>query len=252
MKTFFLTVIIFVSAICPGETRSLQADEPSAGRQVEQRFESLKNPRHSMGYLIYLPENYGTSREKHPLLLFLHGSGERGSQLSQLKRHGPPRIVEQVSDLPFIVVSPQLSLDRQNFDPKALAELLDSIEEKYQVDKARIYLTGLSMGGGGAWQLAAHQPDRFAAVVPICGYTDTRDAVKLKSTAIWAIHGDIDGSVPYSETEQMVDALRSAGADVKFTIFHGGGHDTWTSTYATPEFYEWLLRHRKLNAMPAK
>jgi predicted peptidase len=225
-----------------------RAEEPKAGKQVEQRFEYTKNPRYSMGYLLYLPANYGKSGEKHPLILFLHGSGERGSNLSLVKRHGPPKIVEERSDLPFIVVSPQLSLDNQAFDPKSLAALLDSIEAKYYVDKDRVYLTGLSMGGGGSWQLAAHQPNRFAAVVPICGYTDPRDGVKLKRVAVWAIHGSSDGAVPYSETEQMVDALRTAGCDVKFTIHNGGGHDTWSSTYAMPEFYEWLLRRRRIAA----
>jgi len=223
----------------------VHAEEPAAGKQVEQKFDYAKNPRHSMGYLLYLPANYRASGEKFPLILFLHGSGERGNKLPLVKKHGPPKIVEEWSDLPFIIVSPQLSLDNQRFDTLALAALLDSVEQKYSVDPDRVYLTGLSMGGGGAWQLAAHQPDRFAAIVPICGYTDARDGVKLKKVAVWAIHGDFDGAVPYPETEQMVDALRTAGGDVKFTIHHGGGHDTWTSTYGMPEFYEWLLRHRR-------
>jgi predicted peptidase len=191
----------------------IQAEEPAAGKQVEQKFDYPKKPRHNMGYLLYLPTNYSSSSEKHPLILFLHGSGERGSKLSLVKRHGPPKIVEERSDMPFIVVSPQLSLENQFFDPSALSALLDSIEEKYRVDKDQISVTGLSMGGG-----------------------------------VWAIHGDIDGGVPFSETEQMIDALRAAGGDVKFTVHHGGGHDAWTSTYAMPEFYEWLLRHRRGNS----
>jgi predicted peptidase len=226
----------------------IQAEEPAAGKQVEQKFDYPKKPRHNMGYLLYLPTNYSSSSEKHPLILFLHGSGERGSKLSLVKRHGPPKIVEERSDMPFIVVSPQLSLENQFFDPSALSALLDSIEEKYRVDKDQISVTGLSMGGGGTWQLAAQQPNRFAAIAPICGWTDPRDGVKLKQLSVWAIHGDIDGGVPFSETEQMIDALRAAGGDVKFTVHHGGGHDAWTSTYAMPEFYEWLLRHRRGNS----
>lgn len=221
------------------------AEEPAAGKQVEQKFDYPKNPRHSMGYLLYLPTKYGAPNEKHPLILFLHGSGERGNYLPLVKKHGPPKIAEERPELPFIVVSPQLSSDNRFFNPAALAALLDTVVEKYQVDKDRIYLTGLSMGGGGSWHLAALQPDRFAAVVPICGWTDPRDAVKLKHVSVWTIHGDADGAVPFMETEQMVDALRNAGADVKFTIHHGGEHDTWTSTYAMPEFYEWLLRHKR-------
>lgn len=236
-----LSISIFQFAL----VLSARADEPAPGKQVEQRFDYPKNPRHSMGYLLYLPTNSVAKNEKHPLLLFLHGSGERGSYLPLVKKHGPPKIVEERGDLPFIVVSPQLSSDNQFFDPAALAALLDSVVDKYQVDKDRIYVTGLSMGGGGTWHLAALQPDRFAAIVPICGWTDPRDAVKLNRLAVWTIHGDVDGAVPFMETEQMVDALRNAGGDVKFTVHHGGGHDTWTSTYAMPEFYEWLLRHRR-------
>lgn len=239
-------LLIFACCVMNYRTTPALAEDPAPGKQVEQQFDYAKNPRHSMGYLLYLPANYGKSAEKHPVIFFLHGSGERGSKLSLVKKHGPPRLVEERTDLPFIVISPQLSLDNQRFDPRALAALLDSIEQKYSVDKERIYLTGLSMGGSGTWQLAAYQPSRFAAIVPICGYTDARDGAKFQRLAVWAIHGDVDGAVPYSETEQMVDAIRTVGGDVKLTIHHGGGHDTWTSTYAMPEFYEWLLRHRRL------
>ena len=236
-SAFCLEIVVSIS--------SAVAEEPAAGKQVEQQFEYPKNPRHSMGYLLYLPTKYGAASEKHPLILFLHGSGERGKNLPLVKKHGPPKLVEERSDLPFIVVSPQLSLDNQFFNPQAVADLLDEVVGKYQVDTDRIYVTGLSMGGGGTWHVAALQPDRFAAIAPICGWTDPRDAVKLKRLPVWTIHGDIDGAVPYMETEQMVDALRDAGGDIKFTIHHGGGHDTWTSTYGMPEFYAWLLRHKR-------
>lgn len=247
MRSLMICSISFVWVI-GFAISSASAADPAPGKQVEQRFEYAKNPRHSMGYLVYLPAKHGSSDEKFPLIFFLHGSGERGNYLPLVKKHGPPRICEERRDFPFIVVSPQLSADNQFYDPQALAALLDSIVDKYSIDKDRIYLTGLSMGGGGSWHLAALQPDRFAAVAPICGWTDPRDAVKMKNLAIWTIHGDADGAVPFMETEQMVDALRNAGADVKFTIHHGGGHDTWTSTYDSPEFYEWLLRHRRRGA----
>lgn len=221
------------------------AEEPTPGKQVEQQFDYAPNPRYSMGYLLYLPADYGKTTEKHPMIVFLHGGGERGKNLSRLKVHGPPMLVEKRHDLPFIVVSPQLSADNPRFDIKSLAALLDSVEERFRVDKDRVYLTGLSLGGGATWKLAAYQPDRFAAIVPICGNTDTRDAVKLNKIAVWVVHGDADPAVPYPESEQMVEALRDAGGNVKFSIFHGGGHDTWTTTYGMPEFYDWLLRQRR-------
>ncbi|WP_010585326.1 carboxylesterase family protein [Schlesneria paludicola] len=226
--------------------RSTFADEPSAGKQVEQKFAYPANPRHSMGYLLYLPASYrAAEQQKFPLLVFLHGSGERGNRLSLVKRHGPPKIAEEQPDFPFIVVSPQLTLENRFFDPAALAALLDQVEKTYRVDSDRIYVTGLSMGGWATWKLAAYQPERFAAVAPICGWTDTREAVKFKRLPVWAIHGDDDGGVPFMETEQMVDAIRGIGGNVKFTILSNAPHDVWTSTYAMPEFYEWLLRHRK-------
>lgn len=242
LRSVRLTILLLVAISC---VANVMGEEPTPGKQVEQYFEYSANPRYSMGYLLYLPADYGKSDGSFPMIVFLHGGGERGNNLSKLKVHGPPMLAEQRSDFPFIVVSPQLSLDNPRFDSKSLAALLDSVEQRVRVDKDRVYLTGLSMGGGGTWQLAAHQPDRFAAIVPICGYTDTRDAVRLKKMSVWVVHGDADTAVPFPESEQMVDALRDAGANVKFTIFHGGPHDTWTTTYGMPEFYEWLLRQRR-------
>ncbi len=242
-RAMYLSSAIFL-AVTAGAVPA-RADEPAAGKQVERQFDYLANPRHNMGYLLYLPTKYGTASEKHPLILFLHGSGERGKHLPMVKKHGPPKLVEERKDLPFIVVSPQLSKDNQLFSPHAVTALLDDVVAKYDVDPDRIYLTGLSMGGGGTWHVAALQPGRFAAIAPICGWTDPRDAVKLGKLPVWAIHGDVDGAVPYMETEQMVDALRNAGGNVKFTIHHDGNHDTWTATYGMPEFYEWLLRQKR-------
>ena len=126
-----------------------------------------------------------------------------------------------------------------------LAALLDQIETDYRIDPDRIYLTGLSMGGYGTWSLASHQPERFAAIAPICGGGDTAQAHKIADLPIWAFHGDADSVVALAKTQEMIDAVTEAGGTPKFTIYPGVGHDSWTATYNNPEFYEWLFAQQR-------
>jgi len=179
------------------------------------------------------------------LILFLHGAGERGSDLKKVKIHGPPKIVSQGKDLPFIIVSPQCP--QESWWPKeieTLTALLDDIEARYNVDTDRVYLTGLSMGGFGSWALANDQPDLFAAVVPICGGIEPFFADNLKDVPIWAFHGAKDTTVPLSQSSDIVEAIKKLGGDAKLTVYPEAGHDSWTETYDNPELYDWLLEHR--------
>src|SRR5262249_47409491 len=146
---------------------------------------------------------------------------------------------------PFIVVSPQSP--RFGWDVDTLNALLNDVVAHYKVDQDRIYLTGLSMGGGGTWQLAAAHPERFAAIVPVCGYTNNpADAGQLKDLPIWVFHGAKDSSVPLKRSEDMVKALEEVkAAEVKFTVYPEAGHDSWTETYDNPELYKWLLEHKR-------
>jgi len=226
--------------------RDVQADDPKPGQQVAQMFQSPKSPESKMGYLLYLPENYGQPNERYPLLLFLHGSGERGQEISLVKKHGPPKLLGQGRHLPFVVVSPQCP-EEQRWDTQTLIALLDDLGSKYAVDPARVYVTGLSMGGAGTWSLVAAAPERFAAAVPICGRTDLSTAEPASRLPVWIVVGDRDNPRLVGNSVEMANALQTRGADVKFTIMHGVGHDSWTQTYATPELYEWMLRHRKRN-----
>jgi len=199
-------------------------------------------------YLLYLPEGYGDGSQKWPLMLFLHGAGERGSDLDKVKVHGPPKLVAQGKTLPFIIASPQCPNGRSWSDPaqvQVLIALLDDLVEKYQVDESRVYLTGLSMGGYGTWALGASCPERFAALVPICGGGQPRMARRLRDMPIWVFHGAKDGTVPLSQSEEMVEALKAAGGNVEFTVYPEARHDSWTATYDNPKLYEWLLSHRK-------
>ena len=193
------------------------------------------------GYLIFLPRDYKPAGKRWPLILFLHGAGQRGSDLELVKEHGVAKIVGQRPDFPFIVVSPQCPADGW-WTTDVLATLLDEVEKKYRVDKKRIYLTGLSMGGFGTWNLAMEQPDRFAALVPICGRGNPLLVHRIKHLPIWVFHGAKDKVVPLSNSIDMVRALRKHGAKPKFTIYPDAAHDSWTRTYENPRLYEWMLK----------
>jgi predicted peptidase len=209
-------------------------------------FEDRIDPESSeeLHYLLYLPADYA-EREKCPLILFLHGAGERGDDLEKVKVHGPPKLVEQRADVPAIVVSPQCPRDRI-WSPTQLSLLLDKCEETLKVDPDRIYVTGLSMGGFGTWALCAKEPERFAAAIPICGGADVSTAARLVDLPIRVFHGGKDSVVPPSNSEKMVDAIREAGGKkIELTLYPEAGHDSWTKTYADEEVAKWLLRQKR-------
>lgn len=197
-------------------------------------------------YLLFLPQGYGQKKQRWPMILFLHGAGERGNDLNLVKKHGPPRIVEQRKDFPFIVISPQCPAgDWWTEENEVLINLLDDVVARCNVDAERIYLTGLSMGGFGTWTLASAYPDRFAAIAPICGGGKVFMADKLKDVPIWAFHGAKDNVVPLKESEEMVNAVKARGGDAKLTVYPDAGHDSWTETYNNQQLYDWFLQHRK-------
>ncbi len=196
-------------------------------------------------YLLYLPDGGAKARRrKVPLLLFLHGAGERGKDLEKVKVHGPPRLIEEGRRFPFIVVAPQCRESR-NWDPDVLTALLDRIAEEHPVDLDRVYVTGLSMGGQGTWALAAAAPERFAAAAPICAPLLWLPSELLKAIPIWCFHGAMDSVVPVDDSITMVRRLRRAGCDVRFTVYPDADHDSWSATYANPEFYDWLLAQKR-------
>jgi predicted peptidase len=152
------------------EKEEMAFDLIERGGQHTQSFEKTVTSTLSCNYLLFLPESYGEQEKEWPLMMLLHGAGERGNDLQLVKKHGPPKIAETKSDFPFIVVSPQCPKERWwNDKLDVLINLLDDIASKYDVDHERIYLTGLSMGGYGTWALGSRHPDRFAAIAPICG-----------------------------------------------------------------------------------
>lgn len=215
-----------------------------AGQKAE-TFETTIEKKVALDYLLYLPSGYTTDTEKKwPLMLFLHGAGERGDDVENVKKHGPPKLIEADKEFPCIVVSPQCP-KRQWWNAQELMLLIKDIEKHYRVDPKRIYVTGLSMGGYGTWALAAEYPDYFAAIMPICGGGDPDGVSKIADMPIWVFHGEADQTVTIEKSEEMVNALKAAGSEVIFTRYPDAGHGSWTRTYDNPKVYEWLFEQVK-------
>lgn len=226
-------------------------------------------------YLLFLPKGYDAKAEKKwPLILFLHGAGERGTNIWLVSVHGPPKLVKPVVPAAkgetdeqrrqreaaskmlsenFIVVSPQCPADTR-WDNDTVLALLDHITASHKVDTSRVYLTGLSMGGFGTWSLGCRYPERFAALAPICGggeridilIASRRKKAELQSLGVWAFHGEKDTTVPPEESWKMVGALKNAGVkDIQLTIYPEAAHDSWSASYANPKLYEWFLQHQR-------
>ncbi|WP_158545321.1 prolyl oligopeptidase family serine peptidase [Bremerella cremea] len=221
-------------------------------RQATQRFTwtGTDGNQRSFSYWCYLPPD-APPTSRLPLLLFLHGAGERGNNLSLVCKHGPPKLIEQGEDFPFVVIAPQCPFDQWWTMPQnliGLAKLVEQVSADYPIDPERMYVTGMSMGGYGTWQLAATYPKLFAAIVPICGGTNLSQAVALQSIPVWAFHGRDDDIVPLIRSQEIIDELTKIGSDATLTIYDNVRHDSWSATYANREIYDWLLTHKTSNS----
>lgn len=217
-----------------------------AGRQMAQHVEVLpwQGRPTAQRFWLYLPRDYRTDGAPWPLVFFLHGSGQRGSDLAQVKVHGPPKLVEQGKAFPFILVSPQLDVG-QRWDPHALQALARVLQGRLHVDADRISVTGLSLGGHGTWHWACAYPGQFAAIAPVCGFGVATQACTMRSVPVRAYHGDADSVVPLAAQQGMVDALRRCGGRAEFIVYPGVGHNAWDQAYADPALYAWLLAARR-------
>ena len=216
---------------------------PKAKKSVQEArtLERTITRRIKLEYLLYLPKGHGRGKKKWPLMVYLHGSGERGSNLELVKTHGPPKLIEAEQEFPFIVVSPQCPADGW-WTNDMISTLLDDLEQNLQVDSSRVYLTGLSMGGFGTWAMAGEFPNRFAAIAPICGGGLELWMRNITHLPVWAFHGAKDDIVPLEQTTRLVDELKRLGSKkVKLTVFKNADHDSWTRAYANPKLYEWML-----------
>lgn len=239
MRLILLSLLLTFTTAMASAQLNLQSTGSFTGT-VQRTVEST--------YLIYLPDGYDEKSETEwPLLVFLHGSGERGSDLQKVKVHGPPKLIEAGKKFPFVVLSPQCP-DSTDWDTETLFALISHIASEYSIDKSRIYLSGLSMGGWATWDLAMAHPDYFAAIAPVCGRINRNyplRASEIKSLPVWAFHGAADDVVLINQVSKMIIALKAAGNEARFTIYPLSNHDSWTETYDNSELYDWFLKQKK-------
>jgi predicted peptidase len=267
----FNLVILLAIGLCLSPTDSIaqadgQADRKTRVASLVQTYE----PREFVGsnkltlkYRLLKPIGY-VHGKKYPLVLFLHGAGERGDDNELQLVHGafdfadPQRRAkfpcyllfpqcpneQKWSDVDWTLESSELPLTPSPA-MQSTKELVDEMIENAGVEPSRVYLTGLSMGGFGVWDAIARYPTLFAAAAPICGGGDPKTATNFSRLPIWCFHGDADPVVKVRRSREMVDALKSIGSRVQYSEYPGVEHDSWTVTYSNPKFYEWLFAQQK-------
>jgi predicted peptidase len=204
----------------------------------------------NLNFLLFEPDDDPNKVGQWPLLLFLHGAGERGENLESLLNHSIPDILK-TSDQQFFLVAPQCPLNSYwMLHQESLLLILEELTEKYPIDTSRIYLTGVSMGAEIAWYLAKHNPQRFAAMVPVCGRAPWWDdfpqsASQLNQLPIWAFHGEQDSIIPVHHSRELVSTVEKANGNVRYTEYPHVDHDVWNHCYKNPELYEWLFKQER-------
>ena len=248
--TWIFTVGETSSATTPS-ARTQRITYPALSSAVNLGQHPHTSEKAHINFLFYLPDEYGKdSRQKWPLILFLHGMGERGNNLDYLKTGGLPKKLESEQNFPFVAVSPQIESQDGYWSADETTAVLFTLQEEiqatYSIDPERIYLTGVSLGAGGTWEIGLRYPDRFAALIPVMGYYGypfgTPDNIcDLKNVPIWAFHGAKDETVPLDAEEGLVNALKVCGGHAQITIFPNAGHDIADEAYANPDLYAWML-----------
>lgn len=245
------------------------SQNPEPKPDMDKLFEkhTFNKDKASLPYRLLKPDGYNKDgKESYPLVIFLHGSFGRGTDNTKQLRSGVDEFVKDAArkKYPCFLVAPQCPPDKLWFDvgpndtktnlplPKSPTEpsatvldLIEALRNEYPIDKNRIYLTGLSMGGYGTWDLISRRPELFAAAIPICGGGDLAQAEKLAKISIWAFHGDADLMVPVDRTRDMIAAIKKAGGEPKYTEYKGVGHDAWTRTYKDGKVLDWLFEQKK-------
>ena len=248
---FFVGIVLWPAAM---NAQNKPQDHGQTPREFSRKITKTIGYR----YLVWLPKDYDAkSKIGSPLILFLHGAGERGSDIWKATTHGPSKYIAAHPEFPFILITPQCPTN-EFWSEETLLALLEEVTNKFPVDERRIYLTGLSMGGYGAWKLNLLHPELFAALAPICGggdagpivlarsgYDPTK-ATALKTLPIWVFHGAKDPVVPLEESQHLIGALKQLGSEeIKLTVYPEAQHNSWTETYDNPKLYEWFLQHER-------
>lgn len=225
-----------------GVSASAAPPLPAAGQHPQPALSAGGYP-----YQLFLPRAASTADKKArwPLMIFLHGSGERGDDIAKVKVHGPPKVADADPEFPFILISPLLAADA-DWNLAELDRIVDHALRTLPVDPDRIYLTGLSRGGRATWRWAAAEPGRFAAIAPVAGDGVTSTACAMKDLPVWAFHGDRDDVVIPEGSFAMSRAIRACGGrKSRLTIYPDLGHNSWDPAYADPALYLWLLAQRR-------
>lgn len=225
-KSIFLTALL-VFSVCYSSFAQLKAYNEKSG----------------YSYWVRMPKEVA-KKEKVPVIIFLHGRSLSGHDLSRVKRYGVLRAIERGKDLDAIVVAPQTA---NGWDPDKVMEVLDKVEKDYPVDKERIYVCGMSMGGYGTMDVAGKYPDRIAAAVAICGGGTLSYACNLTQVPLWIQHGSADRAVPASESKKIYNAIKKCdkNADATLTIIPGGTHGSVERLFHGEKIYDFMFRHSK-------
>ena len=270
-----LLTLILITAVAPlsaqCQTLSRKAVEQGRANQTssplpqeartnafnEKLFVNTRNER--MRYLLFVPKDYD-KQKKYPLVLWLHGGGSRGDDLKMLLRYGDEQgigyfaRVDNQSKYPSIIVAPQCPQGRLWGDPdseqptaemRLVLEILEKVQADYSIDSRRLYVTGISLGGYGTWDIIRRRPEMFAAAIPICGGGNTSKASSMVRTAIWAFHGDQDELVNVSESRRMITAIRNAGGEPRYTEYKGVGHNSWERAFTEQDLLPWMFAQKR-------
>jgi len=260
LRAFLLSLGSFLGLIPSLAARSLAADTDNRVRFEARTFAAGD---YKLLYRLLKPKDYDAAK-RYPLVIFLHGAGERGDDNQKQLIHGMNDFAsdEIMNKYPAFVIAPQCpqgeawgGINRLAKNPTPPGELAPAlaatlhaaaaVQKEFPIDDRRIYITGLSMGGYGTWSALANRPELFAAAAPICGGGEMAAVERFKSVPLWAFHGTDDKTVPVERSREMIAALKAAGANPKYTEYPGVGHNSWAQTYSNPEFYEWLFAQRK-------
>ncbi len=232
-KIVLFSALLFMQA-CAGQSQ-LVLDEIET--VTKEQFE----------YYLYYPEEYNENEEQDfGLLLFLHGGGEAGRDVGEIKKSGPPKLLAEGKQFPFLILAPQNPHERKWWNTEAIKQLLDTVVKQNRVDESRIYLTGLSRGGSAAWEMATQYPNTFAAMAVVCGMAPLPYAHWIdKSMPIWVFHGEKDDVIGVEESDSMVEKLKSMGYDVEYTRYKDAGHAIWGRAYTTDSLYTWMAKQKR-------
>jgi predicted peptidase len=229
-------------------TTAISPAAETGGSVVPKSFAGEVTIKLGYRYLLALPDGYeAAAGKKWPVVVFLHGAGERGDDLEVLKKHGPFKLIAAGRTFEAIVVAPQVP-NGEIWNPHGVNALVEKIKQQYRVDDARVYLTGLSMGGFGTFDTITQYPTVFAAAIPICGGAGI-NVLKfgaLKNLPIWIFHGAKDPTVPVQFSDMAAAWFKRANAPhFKYTVYPEAKHDSWTETYDNPEVWNWLFAQKR-------